>query len=531
MKKYGIRLEVPGLLFVDTPGHEAFVNLRRRGGSIADIAIVVVDCEKGIEKQTVESIDILKERKTPFLVAMNKIDRIAGWTPHPELDVASSIEKQNPKTRSMFDRLLYKLIGDLGAMGFVAERFDRIRDFRSVLAIVPVSAVTGEGIPELLLVTAGLSQAFLKKRLMVNPDDTRGVVLEVKEEQGLGHTVDAIIYDGILRKNDLIVLMGMNEPIATKVKALLLPQQPSATPTTEKFKEVEEARAAIGVKIVANDLENAIAGSPIYVAKSPDQIDELKSKIMQEVGSIKIKTDGKGVVVKADTLGTLEAIVDSLKKRNIPIRIADIGSVSRRDIVEASISRKEDPLYGVVLAFNVKFLQDVDEEAKALGVPIFKSQLIYELIDTYTKWLEEEKQRLLRLELESISRPAKIRVIPGYVFRRSNPIIVGIEVLGGTIKPGYRLISERGIKLGEIMQIQYNGKPVEQASTGQSVAISIKGDAVFGRQLKEGEIVYVEIPEEHLMLLKTKYKETLSEAELAILAEYTSLVKGKQTNQ
>lgn len=528
MSRYGIKLEVPGLLFVDTPGHEAFVNLRRRGGSIADIAIVVVDAEKGLENQTIESINILKEKKTPFLVAMNKIDRIAGWVPHPELDVVSSIEKQNPRVRNLFDNLLYKIIGDLGTLGFIAERFDRIRDFRSVLAVVPVSAVTGEGIPELLLVTAGLSQAFLKKRLLVNPEDTKGVVLEVKEEQGLGHTVDAIIYDGILRKNDVIVLMGINEPIVTKVKALLLPQQPSATAGSEKFKEVEEAPAAIGVKIVANQLEEAVAGSPIYVAKTTDQVEVLKSRILQEVGSIKIKTDSKGVVVKADTLGTLEAIIDSLKKRGIPIRIADIGNVSRRDILEASISKKEDPLYGVVLAFNVKFLQGIEDEAKALGVPIFRSQLIYELIDSYTKWLEEERQRLLRLELESISRPAKIRVLPGYVFRRSNPIIVGVEVLGGNIKAGYRLISERGVRLGEIMQIQYNGKPVEQASTGQSVAISIKGDAVFGRQLKEDEIVYVDIPPDHVALLKTKYKDTLTEDETKILDEYLELIRSRQ---
>jgi len=528
MERYSVKLEVPGLLFIDTPGHEAFVNLRRRGGSIADIAIVVVDAQRGLENQTIESINILKEKKTPFLVAMNKVDRIPGWVPHPELDVVSSISKQNPKVKNTLDSLMYKLIGDLSALGFTAERFDRVKDFRSVLAIVPLSALTGEGIPELLLMTAGLCQVFLRKRLIVNPDDTRGVVLEVKEEQGLGYTVDAIIYDGVLKKNDLIMLMGTNEPIITKVKALLLPQQSSIGITSEKFVEIEEAQAAIGVKIVGAKLEDAIAGSPIYKVKDENQISELKSRVLQEVGSIKIKTEDKGVVLKADTLGTLEAIVDSLKKKNVPIRVADIGNVSKRDLLEAYISRKEDPLYGVILAFNVKFLQGIEEEAKTLGIPIFKSQLIYELIDNYTKWLESERERLLKLELEAIHRPAKIRILPGYVFRRSNPIIVGIEVIGGTIKPGYQLISEKGVRVGEIMQIQYNGQPVSQAVSGQSVAISIKGDVVFGRQLKEDEILYVAIPLEHLTLLKSKYKEQLDEKEIEILNEYTELIKTNQ---
>jgi translation initiation factor 5B len=521
MIKYGIKLEVPGLLFIDTPGHEVFVNLRRRGGSIADIAIVVVDAEKGIENQTMESIAILKQKKTPFLIAMNKIDRIPGWVPHPEVDVISSISKQNLRVRGTFDTFFYTLVAQLNQLGFNAERFDRVKDFRSVLTIVPVSAYTGEGIPELLLVTSGLCQVFLRKRLLLNPEDTRGVVLEVKEEQGLGHTLDAIIYDGILRKNDTIIVMGSDGPIVTRIKALLLPRNLVPVGSTEKFYEIPEAVAAIGVKIVGTNLENVIAGSPIFVVKDPDKTDELKARLISEVESIKIKTDTKGVVVKADTLGTLEAIVESLKKRGVPIRVADIGSVSKRDLLEASISKKDDPLYGVILSFNVKFLPGIEEEAKTLNIPIFKSQIIYELIDAYSKWLEEEKSRLTKLEFESIVKPAKIKIIPHYVFRRSDPIIVGVEILAGTIKPGYPLVTERGTRVGEIMQIQYNGKPVEQARMGQNVAISIKGGAVLGRQIKEDDVLYVDVPAEHMVLLKTKYKDMLSEEDVILLNEYS----------
>jgi translation initiation factor 5B len=522
MQRYGVKLDVPGLLFVDTPGHEAFVNLRKRGGSIADIAILVVDAERGLENQTVESIEILKEKKTPFLVALNKIDRIPGWKPNPSLDIVANINSQSQRTRGTFDSYIYKLIGDLGKLGFMSDRFDRVKDFQNVLTIVPVSAATGEGLPELLLMTAGLCQVFLKRRLTVNPSDTKGIVLEVKEELGLGTTVDAIIYDGVLRKGDTIVLGGYDLPVVSKVKAILLPKLLGHQASSDdRFREIPEAPAAMGVKIVGPNLEAVIPGSPIYVPKNG--VEQTVKSIMKELDSVRIKSDSKGVVLKADALGSLEALVDSLRRRNIPVRYADIGNISKRDVLEASITKKEEALYGVILAFNVKFLAGTEDEAKALNIPVFKSSVIYEIVEQYSKWLESERSRILALELSSLIRPAKFRIMPGYLFRRSNPVIVGVEVLGGVLKPGYPLVSAKCVPLGTIMQIQHNGKPVEQAEKGQNVAVSIKGDIMIGRQVEEGETVYVKVPEEHLRLLKTKYKDAVQTDELALIEELQAI--------
>lgn len=521
ISKYRVKIEIPGLLFIDTPGHEAFVNLRKRGGSIADIVILVVDVLKGLEKQTIESIQILKEKKTPFLIALNKIDRIPGWVAHPEMDVISSLNSQTILVKTNFDSLFYKLIGDLANLGFFAERFDRIKDFRSQLSIVPVSALTGEGIPELMLITIGLCQIFLKNKLQINFNETKGVVLEVKEEPGLGTTVDAIIYDGVLKKGDTIVLGGLQGAIITKVKAILVPKPLNDMRSPEdKFIEVETAQAAMGVKIVAADLDKTVAGSPIYVVNGMMSLDKAQELILNELNSIRIKSDKVGVVVKADALGSLEALVDALRRNGIPVRYADIGNISKRDVLEAAITKKSDPFFGVVLAFNVRPLSNVVEEAKELGVPIFRKEVIYELIEEYTKWLQEQKSKALINEFSALIRPAKLKILEGYVFRRSNPVIVGIEVLEGQIKPGYPLQNAKCEFIGTIMQIQESGKTLESATKGQSVAISIKGDVVVGRHIFEGEVLYTAVPEEHANLLKSKFRSMLTEEELALLEEY-----------
>lgn len=518
---------MPGLLFIDTPGHEAFVNLRKRGGSLADIAILVVDAEKGLERQTVESVEILKDRKTPFLIAMNKIDRIPGWQPHPSSDVISSIEAQVQKVRVTFDSWFYNLVGELSKYAFSPERFDRIKDFKKELAIVPVSAITGEGIPELLLITTGLCQIFLKKRLEVNLDETRGIVLEVKTELGLGSTVDAIVYDGVLRKGDLVIMAGSDGVITTRVKAILVPKPLNDMRSPEdRFREVTEAVAAMGVKVVAQGLEYVIPGSPIYVAKDEAETSRLSHALRSEVESIRIKSDRKGVVVKADTLGSLEALVSSLRKHGVPVRYTDIGSVSKRDITEASVTKREDSFYGVVLAFNVRVLPEAEEESKRLGVPLFRSQVIYELIESYVKWMQELKTRTIEQQFSALVRPGKFRILEGLVFRRVDPIIVGVEVTAGVIKPGYLIVNSKCREVGTIMQIQDSGKVLEQAVAGQSVAVSIKGSAMVGRHVFEGESLYVRVPAEHARLFKTSFKEMLTQDELGLLEESLSICPG-----
>ncbi|MEM3424198.1 MAG: translation initiation factor IF-2 [Thermoproteota archaeon] len=525
-KTLNIRLEeklrVPGILFIDTPGHEAFVNLRRRGGSIADFAILVIDLLKGVEPQTVESLDILRARRTPFLIAANKVDLLPGWRPQGVLSVLQSLSKQDDRVKRSLDEHLYRIIGDLSTMGFRSDRFDRLTDFRRNVAIVPVSALTGEGVSELIAVLIGLVQQFLISGLEYTEGPARGVVLEVVEETGMGTTVNAVIFDGVLRSNDTIVLMGVSRPIVTRVRALLMPKPlDEMRDPRDRFNQVDEVRPSAGVKIVAPNLEDALPGSPLIVASG--NVEEAVEKIKSEVESIRIKSGEEGVVVKADTLGSLEAIVGELEKRSIPVRLGDLGPVSERDVIEASISSK-DPTLRVLLAFNVRLMPEAVEEARRRSVPVFQGRIIYRLIEEFSEWRRREKQREASMQLEQLILPGRIRILPAYVFRRSKPAIVGVRVEAGCIKPGCPLINTEGEKIGVIEQIQKEGKSVPRAEAGEEVAISIP-EGIVGRNLREDDVLLVDVPSKDASLINRVFKDQLEPHYFQALEEVARLKK------
>lgn len=527
LKQVKRRLTIPGLLVIDTPGHEAFVNLRKRGGAVSDIAILVVDILRGFESQTYECVEILKARKTPFLVAANKVDRISGWVSKLDERFLTSYQSQDPYVRQDVDEHLYAIMGTFSSMGIQANRFDKITDFTRTVAIVPTSAKTGEGIPELITVLIGLTQQYLKRQLRVTTGPARGTVLEVKEEPGLGVTVNAIIYDGILQKGDTIVLGGKDKPINTKVRALLLPKPlDEIRDPRDKFSSADSISAASGVKIVAPDLENAIAGAPLYAVPSEERIEKYVEMIVEEVEKLRIVTDVEGVILKTDALGSLEAIAEILKRENVPIRLADVGDVSKRDVTEAAVVKEHEPLYGAILAFNVKILPDAQEEAKNRGVQIFQHNIIYHLIDNYTQWMRSEQEARMLKEFEKLIKPGMIKILPGYIFRSAKPAIFGVEVLAGTIKPKYPLMSAEGQDLGEILQIQEKGKAVSGATSGMQVAVSLE-KPIVGRHINEGDTLYVKMPESHAKAMSTKFQTRLSAQELDALNNYVAIMRRK----
>ena len=527
LKQLNVRIRIPGLLVIDTPGHEAFANLRRRGGAVADIAILVVDILRGFETQTYECVDILKSRKTPFLVAANKTDRISGWVSKPDQPFLVSYQSQDTYVRQDMDEHLYTIMGAFSSKGFQANRFDKITSFTKTVAIVPTSAKTGEGIPELIAVLIGLTQQHLRNQLKVTKGPARGTVIEVKEEPGLGITVNAIIYDGVLQKGDIIVLGGKDQPISTKVRAVLLPKPlDEIRDPRDKFSSVNSVSAASGVKIAAPDLENAIAGAPLYVVPPEEDTDKYVELVSEEVGKLRVVTDVEGVILKTDALGSLEAIAEILKRENVPIRLADVGDISKRDVTEAAVVKEHEPLYGAILAFNVKVLQDAEEEARNRGVQIFQHNIIYHLIDNYTQWMRSEQEARLLKEFEKFTRPGMVRMLPGYVFRNAKPAIFGVEVLAGTIKPKYPLVNAEGQDLGEVMQIQEKGKAISEATSGMQVALSME-KPIVGRHINEGDVLYVKVPESHAKAMLTKFQTRLTPEELDALNNYVNIMRKK----
>ncbi|HSQ02018.1 MAG TPA: translation initiation factor IF-2 [Methanobacterium sp.] len=522
LKKLDIRETMPGLFFIDTPGHEAFTTLRKRGGALADLAILIVDVTEGFKPQTYEALNILKTFKTPFVVAATKIDKIYGWEPHKGRSFLQTYKKQATNVQEKLDTGIYELVGILHEEGFESERFDRVENFAKQISIIPISAKTGEGISELLTMLMGLAQQYLKEQLQLEPDSpAKGTILEVKEEKGLGVTVDAVIYDGILRKNDTIVLTSLDNVITTRIRSLLKPRPLEEMRDSKKrFQKVDEVVAAAGIKIVAPKIENVISGSPLRVARG--DFEGVKEEILSEIESIKIDTDEMGVIVKADTLGSLEALVSMLRDMDVPIRAADIGDVSRRDVVDASIVKKDNPEYGVIIAFNLKVLPSASEELKATGVKLFSADVIYQLTEDYAEWTAAAEERKRKEWIDAIIRPAKIRIIPKLVFRFSKPAIAGIEVLGGTVKKDYILISNTGERVGKVESMQDKGDNKPSTSKGQQVAMAIK-DAVFGKDFEEGDVLYVDIPESHYKILESELKSKLTEDELQILEELVEI--------
>ena len=521
-------IEIPGLLIIDTPGHEAFTNLRRRGGSVADIAILVIDILRGFEAQTYECIEILKARKTPFIVAVNKIDRVSGWKSQPATPFLKAYAAQDAYVKESLDNRLYEIMGTFSREGFRTDRFDHIKDFTSTIALVPTSAKTGEGLNELLMVLVGLTQQYLKKQLQTTEGPAKGSVLEVKEEPGLGLTLNIIVYDGALQKDDLIVVGGKEKPIVTHIRAILVPKPlDEIRDPRDRFSSVDCVFAAAGVKIVASGLEGALAGAPLYVVPPGEETKKYAKLVTEEIKKIRIATDVEGIVLKTDTLGSLEAIAEILKQNNVQVRIADVGDVSKRDVVEASVVKEHEPLYGVILAFNVKILPDAAEEAETRNVQVFKEQIIYRLIDNYLKWLKSQREAKLEQEFEKLVKPGKIRIMEGYVFRRAKPAIFGVEILGGQLKPKYSLIrAEDGADIGEVQQIQDKGKAVPEAKQGMQVAVSMD-KPIVGRHIFEKDTLYVKVSEHDAKALMATHVDKLSDDEQEVLREYVKIMQKK----
>ncbi|MCJ7732037.1 translation initiation factor IF-2 [Candidatus Bathyarchaeota archaeon] len=523
MQNVNFNVKVPGLLVVDTPGHEAFANLRSRGGSVADIAILVVDAMHGFENQTFESLNILKSRKVPFIIAANKIDRIDGWKSEENRPFMQSYKAQNQWVQEDLDNRLYNMMGTLSREGISSERFDRVRNFTKNVAIVPVSAKTGEGLGELLAVLIGLTQQYLEQKLQVTEGPAEGTVLEVREEVGLGITLNAIIYDGILHAEDTIVIGGKEGPITTKIRAILVPQPlEEIRDSKKKFNSISEAHAAAGIKIAAPDIENAIPGSPLIAVSGDVTLEQAIETVASEMQRVKVQTEQTGIMVKTDTLGSLEAIVESLRNKDIHIRVADIGDVSRRDVMEALSVKHEDPFLGVILAFNVKILPDAEKEAREQKVPLFWNDIIYNLMDEYIRWAEDEREAKARKEFDTLVKPGKFEIMEGYIFRRAKPAIFGAKILSGHITTNVNCINQEGEKIGRISQIQDSGKAIANAEEGKEVAVAMP-QPIVGRHIKERDLLYVDIPEKDAKLLRTKFAGRLTESAQDALRELVEL--------
>lgn len=547
----GKKFKSPGLLFIDTPGHHSFVSLRNRGGSVADIAVLVIDVMEGLQPQTIESLHTLKETRTPFVIACNKVDRIHGWRTQHGRSFMESFKEQREDVRSLFEDRYWKLLGQFSEHGFNIERYDQIRDFRQNVALVPMSAKDGEGLQDLLAVTVGLAERFLEDRLTDTLGAAEGTVLEMRDEVGMGKTIDVILYRGELKVGDKIMVAANDGPFETHIKGLKRPKgMAEMRDAGKRWVNFDSVEAACGVKIVAPKLENTIAGTTLYLANTPEQKEEAENAIRQEWRAIfdsmpimcskcnevfprvdfKAHTkkgpcrgaeeERKGVVIKADTVGGLEALGFELAKLKIPVRQATVGPVNKRDILMAKSA--QDPLNKVILGFSVKgnsevadSLNDDDSEIK-----FFSGSIIYHILDAYEAWREETAEKMAAELRESLVYPGRLLYLKDHTFRAKGPAIVGMRVLGGRVHIGQRLMKLDGTPVGQIKSLRTRAsEDVKEANQGDEVAVAINGPTV-GRHIEELDEFYVDVPESHAKRLK---KIELNPVEQEILDELIRL--------
>ncbi|MGA9840357.1 MAG: translation initiation factor IF-2 [Thermoplasmata archaeon] len=488
------QLAVPGLLFVDTPGHRSFETLRRRGGALADLAILVIDVREGLMPQSRESIQILRHEKTPFAIALTKIDLLAGWrktaTPLPLTD---QIARGGPEFLKVLDQHMYSVAEEVVRLGFSADRYDRVSDFTRNVGIVPVSAKTGVGVPELIALLVGLAQRFLQEELARVTEVGEATILERSDQKGIGPVGNVIVYNGRLRVGDEIVVTGRTEPFSTRVRGIYrpIPLKPGTASKQVKLRSFDEVAAAAGVYLAATGIEDAMPGGLLKVVRTPEEAERVRVELAQETQPVAELAES-GVAICADALGGLEALAFECREGKIPVHEATVGPVGRPTIIR--MATVKDPTHRAVLAFNVPVLPDAQPEGESGPVRIFRGDIMYRVIEDYTGWRDERARALQAQRRLDLVHPAMLEVLPGFIFRASRPAIVGVKVLGGTLRPGVRLMKTDGTEVGVLRGLQKDGVAVTEAEERAELAASIEG-AVVGRNLKEGDRLLVSIPE------------------------------------
>jgi translation initiation factor 5B len=511
LEKSGVKLEIPGYLFIDTPGHAAFTNLRKRGGALADLAILVVSIKEGIKPQTAEVLQILKANKVPFLIALNKIDMISGWQKCDNL--RESIESQAINTKNEFEEALLTFQGSLREHGFDSDLYYEIKDFTKKIAIVPTSARTNEGISELLFVLCGLSQGFLKEKLKIG-SEAKGVILELKKGKGI-ESIEAILYDGELKEGDEIAIASFGEPIVTKVRAI-----EEILPLSFKYKSVKSAIAATGVRMQLKSKEGVTSGMPFQVVNK--NLEKIKSEFKKEVSGI-IKTDKQGIIVKADSLGSLEALIYLLKKENIQIIKADIGQIGKSDVVSAKANLDINPLDSIILGFNV----GVEEGVEVGNIKVLMHEVIFKLIEELQEWRTKRAKEIELEKMLGLATICKLEILPQYLFRNSNPAIFGVRVVAGKVKVGIPLMDENGEEVARVKSLELEKASVVEGKQGNELAMALPG-VNFERRLKGIKYLYAYISDKQAKQFKAN-KELLSGDELKVLQEVADIklkVKG-----
>jgi translation initiation factor 5B len=517
-------MKVPGMLVIDTPGHESFTNLRSRGSSLCDVAILVIDLMHGLEQQTIESLNMLRKRGVPFVVALNKVDRCYGWKTQKDAPIREALKEQDDGTLSEFRSRATEAKVQLQEQGVNSNLYWEMGDDdwtnSDFIPLVPTSAVTGEGVQDVLMLLVQMAQRKLVDKLMWHAN-LEASVLEVKAIDGLGMTVDVLVVNGYLREGDRAVFCTLDGPIVTEIRGLLTPPPSREMRVKSEYIHHKVIKGARGVKVIGNSLEKVMAGTPVMVVGPGAEEEDIKAEVMSDLTSLesKLSTDRVGVLVQASTLGALEALLQFLREETqppIPVSAIGIGTIHKRDVTKISImNEKGHSEYATILAFDVDVEREAREHAQEMGVRIMTADIIYHLFDQFTRFMDQLNEQRRQDAAAVAVFPSIIKILPQHIFNQKDPIIVGVEVVEGILKVGTPLCVPAlgGLHVGKVESIESNGREQETARKGVAVAVKIVNESnpniTYGRQFDASNMLYSTLTRASIDALKAHFKDQL----------------------
>lgn len=523
-------IRLPGLLMIDTPGHESFSNLRSRGSSLCDIAILVIDLMHGLEPQTIESLNMLRKGNTPFVVALNKVDRCYGWKSNINAPIRDTLKAQDENTRAEFHDRAQKSMTQLNEQGLNCALYWENDDPLDTISLVPTSAHTGEGVPDLLSMLIKCTQDLQTQKIMYHAW-LQCTVLEVKNIDGYGPTCDVVLVNGVLKEGDRIVISTMDGPVETVVKALLTPPPNKEMRVKNEYIHHKSIAGAIGVKIVAPDIGKAIAGTPLLVIEPEDDPDDVKDDCQSDISGIQkaLAVDAKGVIVHASTLGAMEALLHFLRhecKPPIPVSHISIGTIFKKDVMRARLMHdKGMPEFATILAFDVKVDSDAQAMADEDAVKIFTADIIYHLFDQFSSFMKGILAERKEAAMAVVQFPVVLKIMPQHVFNKKDPIVIGVEVLEGTLKLGTTLCIPQleMLEVGKVVNIQNNHRDVDIAKKGMSVAVKISNDSnptlMYGRQFDHTHSLYSKLSRQSIDAAKEFFKDEFTKEDWQLVVK------------
>jgi len=479
-------------------------------------------------------LNMLRKRKVPFVVALNKIDRCYAWKTCKDTPIRDALREQDEGTVSEFRSRAADAKLQLQKEGVNSNLYWEMGDDdwsnSDFIPLVPTSAITGEGVQDILMLLCQISQRKIWESIMwcANLEAT---VLEVKAIDGLGMTVDVLVVNGYLREGDKAVFCTLDGPIVTEIRGLLTPPPSREMRVKSEYIHHKEVKGALGVKVIGNNLDKVMAGTPVMIVGPNDEEEDIKAEVMSDLANLesKLSTDKVGVLVQASTLGALEALLQFLREDTdppIPVSAIGIGTIHKRDVTKISImNEKGHPEYATILAFDVGIEKEAREHAAEMGVRIMTAEIIYHLFDQFTRFMDELTAKRREEAAAVAVFPSIVKILPQHVFNQKDPIIVGVEIVEGILKIGTPLCVPAlgGLNVGKVTSIEMNGKEQNTARKGQSVAIKIVNEGnpniTYGRQFDSSHSLYSALTRASIDALKLNFKDALEKEDWRLVVK------------